>query len=53
MSIKYALQEKITLLSSLVHGVFNYTSSNMVIDLQVAELDKRQRKAFKRLDDYP
>ena len=37
----------------LPHGFLNYTTSKMVTDLHDAELDKRQRKTFQRLDDPP
>ena len=53
VSVKYVLHENITILSSLVHGFFNYTTSGMVNFLHDAELDKRQRKTFQRLDDTP
>ena len=49
-SIQCGLLEKITILSSLYHGIFNYITYKMVFDLHDAERDKRQRKTFQRLD---
>ena len=53
ISLIYILQQNLNILSSLAHGFFNYTTSNMVTDLHDAELDKRQRKPFQRLDEPP
>ena len=53
MPFKYRLHENITILSSLAHVFFNYTTTKKVTDLHDAELDKRQRNKLQRLDDPP
>ena len=51
MSINFRLHENIIILSSLTHGFFKCTTLELVTDLLDAELEKRQRKTFQRLDD--
>ena len=51
ISTKHIFYEKTTRLSSVAHGVFNYTTSNLVTDLHELELEKRYCKTFQRLDD--
>ena len=51
ISTKYGLPENITTLNSFAHGFLNYTTLNMLTDIHDAELDKRQRQTFQRLDD--
>ena len=53
ISIEYRLHESLTKLRSLGHGFFNSTASKLLNDLHDAELDKRQRKTFQRLDNLP
>ena len=53
ISPKYRLHENITVLNSLSHQLFDQTTSKMVTGLDDAELDKRHRKTFQRLDDPP
>ena len=52
LSTKYKLRENITKLHSIAQGVFNNTTSQMVLDEQDAERAKHQRKSFQRLHDH-
>ena len=52
-SIKFRLQENLTILGSIVHGIFIEATSRTVTDLNDAEREKRNTECFQRLEAPP